>query len=82
MGREQFQTVLDEYGKFLQGKDMAPAKHRPHLVRWVRGFLLFARGHGGYTFEQTLDMFLAEVAVDPADGMVRGGTQRRIDSRE
>ena len=31
------------------------------MVRWVRDFLLFARKHGGYTFEQTLDMFLAEV---------------------
>ena len=61
MGREHLQAVLDEYGKFLQAKDLPPAKHQPHLVRWVREFLLFAQGHGGYTFEQTLDMFLAEI---------------------
>ena len=61
MGREHLQAVLDEYGKFLLAKDLAPAKHQPHLVRWVREFLLFAQGHGGYTFEQTLDLFLAEI---------------------
>jgi len=36
-------------------------KHRPYLVRWVREFLHVARMHRGYTFEQTLDLFLAEV---------------------
>jgi hypothetical protein len=36
-------------------------KHRPYLVRWVREFLLFARARAGYSFEQTLDLFLAEV---------------------
>jgi hypothetical protein len=36
--------------------------HLPAVAgRWVREFLLFVRGHGGYTFEQTLDLFLAEV---------------------
>ena len=34
-------------------------KHRPHLVRWVREFLTFAAEHPCYTFEQTLDLFLA-----------------------
>jgi len=29
------------------------------LVRWVREFLVFATEHRGYTFEQTLDKFLA-----------------------
>ncbi len=58
MGREHLQAVLDEYAKFLQDKDLALAKHLPCLVRWIREFLLFAQGHGGYTFEQTLDMFM------------------------
>jgi hypothetical protein len=30
-------------------------------VRWVAEFLRFARAHAGYSFEQTLDLFLAEV---------------------
>ncbi|NBB94356.1 MAG: hypothetical protein GVY16_01265 [Planctomycetes bacterium] len=30
-------------------------------MRWVAEFLLFARAHAGYTFEQTLDLFLADV---------------------
>jgi len=53
--------VLDGHAKFLQDKDLALDKHQPYLVRWVRDFLLFARAHGGYSFEQTLDLFLAEV---------------------
>jgi len=38
---------------------LAPLKHQPHLVRWVQEFLLFAEQHRGYTFEQTLELFLA-----------------------
>ena len=55
--------VLDGYRKFLREKDLAPAAHQPHLVRWVREFLLFAQTHRGYSFEQTLDLFLAEVGA-------------------
>jgi len=55
------QSVLDGFAKFWTEKDSALPKHRPYLARWVRDFLLFARQHGGYTFEQTLDLFLAEV---------------------
>ena len=57
----RMRAVLDGYAKFLREKDLALPKHQPYLVRWVREFLLFAQGHGGYTFEQTLDMFLAEI---------------------
>jgi hypothetical protein len=39
---------------------LAFAKHQPYLARWVREFLLFPRDHGRYTFEQTLDLFLAK----------------------
>ncbi|MFO7907214.1 MAG: hypothetical protein ACQESR_21745 [Planctomycetota bacterium] len=53
--------VLDGFAKFLQDKNLALDKHQPCLVRWVREFLLFARAHAGYSFEQTLDLFLAEV---------------------
>jgi len=49
--------VLDGYAKFLQDKNLALDKHQPYLVRWVREFLLFARAHAGYSFEQTLDPF-------------------------
>ncbi len=59
-GGERFQEVLNGYAKFLCEKDLAPPKHQPYLVRWVRDFLLFAQEHGGYTFEQTLDLFLAD----------------------
>ena len=61
MRGEKLQRVLRGYANFLGEKDLAPAKHQPHLVRWVRQFLTFAQGHGGYTFEQTLEMFLAEI---------------------
>ncbi len=58
---KQFQTVLNNYAKFLREKKLAPPKHQPYLVRWVKEFLHFARAHPGYTFEQTLDLFLAEI---------------------
>jgi len=70
VGGERLQAALDGYAKFLCEKDLALPKHQPHLVRWVREFLLFAQEHlsacnaqagGGYTFEQALDLFLAEV---------------------
>ncbi len=53
--------VLSGYAKFLQDKNLSLDKHQPYLVRWVREFLLFARAHAGYSFEQTLDLFLADV---------------------
>jgi len=58
---ERLSEVLDGYDKFLLQKDLVPGKQREYMVRWTRNFLLFAREHGGYSFEQTLDMFLAEV---------------------
>lgn len=57
--RDRLPEVLDGYANFLRDKELAIPKHQPYLVRWVREFLLFARNHGGYTFEQTLDLFLA-----------------------
>ncbi|MCK4682541.1 hypothetical protein KAT59_05920 [Candidatus Bipolaricaulota bacterium] len=58
---KKLKTVLEGYAKFLRDRDLAPPKHQPHLVRWVREFLLFAEEHGGYTFEQTLDLLLAGI---------------------
>jgi hypothetical protein len=49
---KKLKTVLEGYAKFLQDRDLAPPKHQPHLVRWVRNVLLSAEEHGGYTFEQ------------------------------
>jgi hypothetical protein len=58
---DRLQSVPDGYYKLLPEKDLALSKHQPYLVRWVREFVGFARAHDGYTFEQTLDLFLAEV---------------------
>lgn len=55
------QEVLDGYARFLREKKLALDKHQPYLVRWVREFLLLARAHAGYSFEQTLERLLAEV---------------------
>jgi integron integrase len=60
---DRLQGVLDGYAEFLRERNLALPKQQPYMVRWVREFLLYARGHGGYTFEQTLDLFLAEVGV-------------------
>ncbi len=57
-GRETLRDVLDGFDTFLKEKDLAPARQRPHLVRRVRQFLLFARDQKGFTFSQTRDLFL------------------------
>ena len=66
---ERLQTVLDGHAKFFRNKNVALPQLRPYLVRWVREFLLFARDHPGYTFEQTLDLFLSDlgsrVGIEP-----------------
>jgi hypothetical protein len=56
-------TVLDGFATFLTDKEFALRKHQPYLVRWVREFLHLAPEHGGYTFEQTLDLLLADVGA-------------------
>ncbi|MEM3453414.1 MAG: phage integrase N-terminal SAM-like domain-containing protein [Candidatus Hadarchaeum sp.] len=55
---KKLQAVLEDYSNLLREKKLALPRHQPHLVRWVRQFLLFARKHSDYTFEQTLDLFL------------------------
>jgi len=58
---KKLKTMLEGYAKFLRDRDLAPPKYQSHLVRWVREFLLFSEEHGGYTFERTLDVFLAAI---------------------
>ena len=58
---ERLRAVVSDYSNFLRDMELALPKHQPYIVRWVREFLLFARQHGGCTFEHTLDLFLAEV---------------------
>jgi len=53
------ESVLEGYASFLRERMLAPLKHQPYLVRWVQEFLLFAEQHRGYTFEHTLELFLA-----------------------
>jgi len=60
-GDGQLPAALDGYANFLAGRELALPKHQPYLPRWVRGFLHFPQAHGGCTFEQTLDLFLAEI---------------------
>jgi hypothetical protein len=74
--------VLDGYRKFLREKDSAPAVHQPHLVRWVREFLLFAQTHRGYSFEQTLDLFLAEVGAHADARLKTWGRRTETDRRD
>ena len=69
---EGLQEGLDGYAKVLLEKALALPKDQPHLVR---EFVLFAQENGGYTFEQTLDLFPAEVGgvgVKPWQGQGRG----------
>ena len=58
---KKLKAVLEGYAAFLRKRKLVLPRHQQHLVRWVRDFLLFTEEHGGYTFEQTLDLFLAAV---------------------
>ena len=60
---DRLRTLLGDYANFLRERQLSLQKHQPYVVRWVREFLRFARQHGGYTFEKTLDLFLTEVAA-------------------
>ena len=44
---QRLQVVLDGYAKFLRDKGLAPPKHQPYLVRWVKEFQRFAGEHSG-----------------------------------
>ena len=74
--------MLDGYANFLQERELALSKHQQYLVRWVREFLHFAREHGGYTFEQTLDFFPAgdggRAGVEPWQVQQAAGTVFRF----
>ena len=70
------QAVLEGHPKYLKDKDLALPKHQPYLVCWVREFLPFAQAHGGYTFEQTLDVFLPDVARGAAVNPSRSSRPR------
>ena len=70
-----WKAVLEGYSHFLKERQLALPRHRPHLLRWMREFLTFAAEHPGYTFEQTLDMFLA-ILVNGSASM--GGRPSRL----
>ena len=57
------QAVLGGDAEFSGARQLALPKHQRCLVRWGREFLGFATDHPGYTFEQTLDLYLAEVRI-------------------
>jgi len=72
----ELERVLDGYAEFLRKRRLSPPKHQPHLIRWVREFLTFAAEHRGYTFEQTLDLFLTALGkrVDIKPWQIRQAT--------
>jgi len=61
-------AALKGHAKFPRDRDLAPARQRPRPARRTREFLLFAQGRGGYSFEQTPEMFLTQIGR-------RGGIQ-------
>jgi hypothetical protein len=67
----ELERKLLGYAEFLRKRQLAPPKHQPHLVRWVRQFLVFATEHRGYTFEQTLDKFLAAACATTQEARKR-----------
>ncbi|SHF28959.1 hypothetical protein SAMN02745206_01693 [Desulfacinum infernum DSM 9756] len=53
---EKLKAVLQGYANFLREKKLALLKHRSHLVRWVREFVVFAEKHRDCTFEPNLGL--------------------------
>jgi integron integrase len=63
MRTDALMTLLADFELFLKKQDLTPPNTRPHLVRWVKEFLLFAEDHRNQSFDQTLDHFLNEVGT-------------------
>jgi len=57
--------ILDEYHKYLLHRGLAKESHVPYLVRWVRQFLQFAKGHTDHKFETVIEMFRQHVEQSP-----------------
>jgi hypothetical protein len=53
--------MLAGHAKSLLNKKLALPQHQPCPVRWGQESLRSAGEHTGYSFEQTLDLFLANV---------------------
>ena len=58
---ERLRGALDGSATFLRDRDSTPARQRLRPARRTREFLLFAQGRGGYSFEQTPEMFLTQI---------------------
>jgi len=58
---KKLKTALEGYAKFLRDQDLAPQSPITPGSMGPRESLLFAEEHGGYTFEQTLDLFLTAI---------------------
>ena len=72
------ESVLEGYANFLRERMLAPLEHQPYLVRRVQELLLFAEQHRSYTFEQTLELFLA--ALGERAGIKRCQIQQAADA--
>jgi len=57
--------ILDEYHKYLICRKLAKKARIPYLVRWVRQFLQFAKGHTGHKFETVIEMFRCHLEQNP-----------------
>jgi len=58
--------ALKGFATFLQERTVVPARHQPHMVRRIGSYLKFAEAHPGYTFDQTVDLFLAALDKRPS----------------
>jgi len=75
---QRVQAVRGGYAKRLRDKGLALPMDQPHLARWVREVLGFAADHAGYTFEQTLDLYVAEMGK--REGIKPWQVQQAVDA--
>ena len=60
-----FANVLKEYEEYLYRRHIAPEKHIPFLVMWVRRFLRFAGTMRDKSFQEVNELFAASLEKDP-----------------
>ncbi|MHC4884862.1 MAG: integron integrase [Planctomycetota bacterium] len=60
-----FNGVLRGFEAYLVKKGLGTERERPHLVRWTRDFLLFAKPLTDYSFEQAKALYLESLGQRP-----------------
>ena len=59
----QVDSILKQFYDFINTRQFGEEKYRKYFLVWVKKFLYFAKKHHGYSFQQTLDLFLEKIGT-------------------